>query len=712
MLALRVQPAGPVEAQGFPMGTFETTAFIRIDPDGTVTLLAKNPETGQGVKTMLPMLIAEELDADWATVKIAQADADQSKYGFQLAGGSLSTPLNWQPLRQVGAAGRQMLLTAAAQTWKVPVAECSAARSRVTHGPSGRTATYGQLASAMATVPPPDLASVTLKDPKDFTIIGTTRAGVDNPAIVTGQPVFSIDFTRPGMLHAVFEKCPVFGGAVVSANLDEVRKLPGVRQVFVVKGGTNLEGLLPGVAILADSFWQAQSARRQLKVTWAEGSTADESSAGYAKVADQLGAAAPAMTMRTDGDVDGALKAAGGGVEAAYSYPFFGHAPLEPQNCVAEFANGRLELWAPTQTPSFALPMLAQTLGIEPSAITIHLMRTGGGFGRRLTNDFTVEAAWIAKEAGVPVKLLWTREDDMTHDFYRPAGYHYLKGAVDAAGTIVAWRDHFVSFGKNGQFANSANMGPDEFPARLVPNFALHASLMPTGVPTGALRAPGSNGIAFVVQSFIDELAHKAGKDPLDVRLGLLGATYLPAKAPAGLFPAFEPARMRGVLELVAGRSGWRARKTSSGRALGLAFHYSHMGYFAEVADVSVDAEKRVRVHKVWVAADIGSQVINPGAADNMVQGAVIDGLSQLMYETTIENGRAKETNFDAFTPLRMRQVPAEIEVHWLKTAGPPTGLGEPALPPIIPAVTNAIFAATGERVRSLPLSKHGYRWA
>jgi len=702
----------PVHAAAGVAAPAPLNAFIRIAPDGIVTIMSKNPEVGQGIKTSLPQVIAEELDVAWKNVRIEQAPLDEAKFGPQVAGGSRSTPVNYDPLRRVGAAGRQMLVAAAASTWGVAPSECRTEAGVVYHAGSNRSLGYGALAAKAAAMPVPDLASVTLKDPKTFSIIGQRIPGVDNAKIVTGQKLFGIDVTVPGMLYAVYQKCPVFGGKIVSANVQSLKALPGVHDAFIVDSSAvnpsgSHEGLNDGVAIVANSWWAASQAREQLQATWNEGPVAAQSSTGFAADAVKLSQQSPESYLRRDGDAAAAMQNAAHVVEAAYSYPFLSHIDLEPQNCTAHVQNDRVVFWAPTQHPAPGAKLVAETLGIPEGNVSVNITRIGGGFGRRLRNDYMVEAAWISRHVGAPVKLLWNRQDDMQHDFYRPAGFHFFKGGLDGNGRVVAFRDHFVTFGHGSTTADVADMDANEPPALLVPNLEYGQSIMESGIPTGSMRAPRANAIAFVFQSFIDELAHQAGKDPVEFRLTLLGEPRVLVNS-TGIPDAlrdFDTGRMSNVLRRVAEISGWSTRDRLPARtAKGVAFYFSYLGYFAEVVQASVAPSGEIRLDHVWAVGDVGSQIINPSGAENQVQGAALDGLGQALGQAiTIDRGRVVQANFDTVQPLRMNQAPP-VEVHFLTTDHPPTGLGEPALPPVIPALCNAIFAATGKRIRSLPI--------
>ncbi|MGH8170564.1 MAG: molybdopterin cofactor-binding domain-containing protein, partial [Steroidobacteraceae bacterium] len=677
--------------------------FISIAPDGIVTIVAKNPEIGQGMKTTLPMLVAEELAADWSQVRTEQAVLNPI-YGPQTAGGSMSTPLNWEPMRRVGAAGRQMLIQAAAQAWEVPAGECDAVAGIVRHRPSGRTLSYGALAARAAALPAPDLRSVTLKDPKDYRIIGKFTGGVDSALVLAGRPLFGIDTVLPDMLYATYQKASVFGSRAVSANLEAVKGMPGVRDAFIVHGSAPdavfKMGLVDGVAIVADSWWQTQKALEKLRVEWDEDNpTARQSTTGFAHEARRLGPEKPQFVVRSDGDAALALANAHKVLEAEYTYPFLAHVDLEPQNCTAHVKrDGGVEIWAPTQNPAAGRKLVADTLGIDESRVTVHLTRVGGGFGRRLQNDYMAEAAMISKRAGRPVKLLWNRRQDIQHDAYRPAGYHYFKAGLTAGGRIDAFRDHFVTFGQGGHVASTADLPRSEFPAGFVPNLEYGRSLIELGVPTGPLRNPGGNALAFAFESFIDELAHATGRDPLDLRLELYGPPrVLPPPPPRFGFqpPPFDTGRASGVLRLAAEKAGWSGRRElPRGTGMGLAFYYSHLGYFAEIVKASVASDGTPRVHKIWAAGDVGRQIINPAGAYNQAQGAILDGLGAALHQAiTIEGGRVVQENFNTFGLLRMREAPP-VEVHFRITDHSPTGLGEPALPPVLPALCNALFAA------------------
>ncbi|MES1256007.1 MAG: molybdopterin cofactor-binding domain-containing protein [Acidobacteriota bacterium] len=716
LLALHFDPPDSMLAQEVrrPIAPFPAamppSAFISVAVDGTVTIMAKNPEMGQGIRTSLPMIIADELDVDWKDVTVVQAALDEGRYGPQRSGGSTSTPTNWDPLRRVGAAGRAMFVAAAAETWGVPAGELTTASGTVRHPATNRTATYGSLAAKVATLAAPPLATVTLKDPKDYRIIGTSTRGVDLHGVVTGTTVFSIDMTVPGMVWAVYQKCPVFMGKAVSANLEQIKAMPGVRDAFILEGTRNLGGLHGGVAIVADSYWQAATARKALKVVWDEGEAAQESSAGFDRRAAELLQLPATLVVRNDGDADKAFQSAATVLEGRYAFPFLSHAQMEPTNCLAHFKDGTLELWTPGQAPGQGRSEIAELLGIPEASIRVHLMKGGGCFGRRLDNDFALEAAAIARRVDAPVKLMWTREDDMGHDHYRAANVHHLKAGLDASGQPVAWKHQFVSFGDGRQFGRAAGVPVPLMPGGFVADYNMSASVIASGVPLGSLRAPGLNGISFVNQCFLDELAHSAGKDPIDYRLACLRARRIRSSNPND--PEVDAERTIAVLEAVAERSGWRSGKAlAAGVGRGVALLESH-GWVATVAEVRVDKDRAIHVNKIWTVLDQGSQVINPRAAVNMVEGGIIEAMSHMGWEITIANGRAVQTNFHQYQPVRMPQAPAEIDVHFLRSNHTPWGLGEPMLPPVLPAIANAVFAATGQRIRTLPLSKSGFRFA
>lgn len=711
---------------GAPVAPLTADTYITINPDNTFTIIAKNPETGQGVKTALPMIIADEFDVDWAQVKIQQADLNP-KYGSQIEGGSRAIPSNYQNMRLVGAGGRLLMVSAAAAMWNVPASELTTGSGAVKHAASNRTATYASLASRAASIAPLDQAAIIagLKNPKDFKIIGTRTRGVDVKDIVTGRPTFSIDIAPPNMLYAAFEKCPAFRGKVVDANIDDIKKMPGIRHAFIVEpAGQGNNAAVSGVAIVADSWWIANDARRALKITWDEGAIATQSSVGYTTQAKDLAlknASAPPPPPPAAGgrgggagaaigDAEAVFKTAAKVLEAEYFFPFLSHAPLEPQNATAHFHDGKLEIWTPSQIPSLQNP--AAGAGIAPENVTMHLVRAGGGFGRRLVSDYDVEIGRIARKVteeraaqglpSVPVKLLWTREDDLGHDQYRPSGYHFFKAALDGAGKLIAFRDYVPS---------TASVVPaNEFPRGFCENvWVISTAVTPFDVPTGALRAPPTNGISFVMQGFVDEIAVAAGKDPLQYRIDLLNS-------PAGGGPTggFNPARARGVLEAVRDMSTWNRRsQLPKGTGMGVAFQFAHAGYVAYIVEVAVDANKALKINRVWCAVDIGRQIVNLSQSESLVHGGFIEGMSHIMnWEITIDRGRVVQRNFNQYQPTRMAQVPTDIQVKFLQTDFDPTGLGEPSLPPAVPAITNAIFAATGDRIRTLPIAKLGYRWA
>ena len=684
--------------------SFEPNGFVRLDPDGTITIWNKQPEIGQGVITALPMMVAEEMDADWGRVKVEQGGLDTKRFGGQGSGGSDSITSEGEQMRKAGATARALLVEAASRRWNVPAGECATERSVVSH-PSGRRTGYGELAAEAAKLKPP--AEIRLKNPEQFRLIGTRVRTVDVHSIVKGQAGYGIDVRRPGMLFASIEKCPVFAGKVRSVDDREARSYPGVRDIVVIEGMENPTHLMAGVAVVAETTWAAMQAKRKLRIEWDEGAGAAESSAALRSQAGEL-LGGEGIVLAHIGDVETTLRGAARVLEAEYEVPFLAHACMEPVNCTAEFRDGKVEIWGPMQMPMTAREVVARKLAIPPSSVTIHMTRMGGGFGRRLLCDYVVEAAWLAQRIGRPVQVIASREDDICHDYYRPHSVHRLRAGLDTQGRIAAWDHHAAGASRNAYrrdprpaysteiYGMFTAPGPDlkkHFELMLQPtaisNCRSRFSELKTSVPTGAWRAPSHNALGFVIESFLDEIAVATRRSPLEVRSEILGETTM---AP----------RMRNVLSLAMEKSNWE-RKLPKGWGRGVACHFTFGSYAAEVAEVSVDAQNRVRVHRIVAAVDCG-RVINRAGVQAQAQGGVLDGCGMALHgEITIDRGRAVQSNFTDYRLLRMAEAPA-VEVHIVDSRAEPTGFGEIALPPCAGAIANAVYAATGKRIRKLPI--------
>jgi isoquinoline 1-oxidoreductase beta subunit len=710
--------ATPPQTAGFP------TEYVQIDPDDRVLIWSAQPEMGEGTKTSLPMLVAEELDADWSLVRVDDAPLDR-KYGGQGVGGSDAIRSDWDRLRRVGATARALLISAAAAQWGVPAAECDTRAHVVRHAATNREARFGALAARAATLTVP--GEVALKNPSDYRLIGTRVSGVDNHKVVTGQPLFGIDVRLPNMKYAAVAKCPVFNGRPLKIDGSKARQIPGVSDIVEIKGLDNPTFLMPGVAVVADSTWAAFKGREALIVEWDEGPYATESNASLTTQFQTLLAAPPA-TLHNSGRVEAALAGAAVMVDNTYTFPFVSHATLEPHNCAAEYKDGEIWIRGPIQMPMGAQSIVARATGLPMDKVHVHCTRIGGGFGRRLMSDYAAEAGVVAQAIKGAVMIVDSREGDLQHDYYRPASMQRLRAGVDESGKIVAWDHIITSCSRNayrkdprgehstetygsyvGRVQNLQQLDADLQSTR-IPNARLRYGAPLTGVATGAWRAPAHVVNAFVIETTIDELATRAKRSPVDLRLELLGETGDVPKDERNASP-YDPERMRQVLLDVVKRGAF-AERAPEGRARGLAMHFTFGSYCAHVVEVSVSAaanQKRVTIHKVVSVGDVG-QPVNLSMLEAQMQGGIIDGIGAAFYgEVPIERGRATSRNFGDYRLIRMREAPLAIETHFMPSTRRPTGFGEPPLPPIAPAVANAIAAITGERIRMMPFIKAGY---
>jgi len=682
-------------------------AWVRITPDNRVTLILGKSEMGQGIMTALPMILAEELCVDWKQVKVKQAPTNPKIYDLG-TGGSGSVAGSWLPLRRVGAAAREMLVAAAAQKWEVSPDTCKAENGQVVHGNPKRYLSYGELVETAAKLPIPNLNTVPLKNSDDFTLVGhdTRRFEVHDKA--TGAAKFGIDSRPPGLLFAVVARCPVFGGKVASFDAAKAKAVPGVRDVLQIETSGRGASTTGGIAVLADNSWAAIQGRNALVVKWDEGPAAKESSADLHKQF-LANAAKPGKPLRNDGDADSALASSPKKIEAAYELPFAPHACMEPMNCTVQIRPDGAEAWVPTQAPQWAQAVIAEAAKLAPEKVIVHTTLMGGGFGRRYQADFVMEAAQVAaKAAGKPIMVLWTREDDMHHDFYRPASYHKLQGALDANGNLAAWK-HFqtsTSIAAKWNQKPEEDSGLGEFGSGATipyttPNIRLEYTLAESSVPRAWWRSVEHSSSGFVVESFMDELAAAAGQDPLAFRLKIIGRDRKIPMFGNEKEPPLDTARLKGVLQLAAEKAGW-GKPLPAGQGRGIATFYSFNSYTAAVAEASVQ-NGAVKLHRLVYAVDCG-RPINPDGIRAQVESAAIYGLSAALHDAiTIKDGRVEQSNFNDYQMPRISETP-KTEVHVVMSKEEPTGIGEPGLPVVAPAMCNAIFAATGKRLRRLPI--------
>lgn len=658
----------------------EFNSYLSIDSQGIITILSPNPEVGQGIKTAFPIVVAEELDADWTKIVVEQAPLDTKKFERQVAGGSGSIPHSWQRLRTAGATARQMLLEAAAKRWNVPLTECTTDKGFVLHTGDNRKLSYGELATdaSQLTVP----TNVKLKEIKDFKLIGSSIRNVDNPKIITGKPLFGLDFYREGMLFAMLQR-PAFGYKLKSVNSAAAKAMSGI--VDVVTFDNN-------VAVVGKSTWQVKKAKDALKVEWEKADTL-ESSSDHDRILKELLDTTNSTVRRKDGDVEAAFKSAAKVIKSEYQCPFLSHTPMEPMNFFAHVRPDGVELVGPTQTPELARNETAKLLGISPDKVTVQLTRMGGGFGRRLKADYVVEAVQVSKMMKAPVKLIWSREDDMTGGSYRPAVRYRFEAALDAQGNMIGYK-------LRGASINAGNATrEDNFPAGAVDNLLIDSADHKSPVTTGPWRAPITNFLAFAEQSFLDEVAQAAGKDPVLFRLELLAKAK---KKPVGALK-YDIDRMKSVIDLAVEKSGWGKKKGADGKpvAQGFSVYFSHRSYVAQVGEAVMQKGKPV-LQKVYSAADCGV-VINQSGSQQQVRGCIVDGIGHAMYgNITFKEGVPQQKNFNEYRLIRLNEIP-EVEVHFVQNEIDPTGLGEPSLPPAGAAIANAIFKATGKRLRSQP---------